>query len=191
METKEIARNLNHFVNEIRLGYKGTIDLSLLSEASERLKELESEKENLIHYNADLNNQLNEAEFHIEKLKKQLSEKPEWISVEDRLPEPLTSVLAYDYKNKRVGLFCFKNPENMVSFYSHWMPLPEPPKPKEPSFKDVFLKAFPKAEKVEDRPALCVHTVFPYVDECEMNGEMRCKKCWNQPYFEEEGEADA
>lgn len=196
METKEIARNLNHFVNEIRLGYKGTIDLSLLSEASERLKELESEKENLIHYNADLNNQLNEAEFHIEKLKKQLSEKPEWISVEDRLPEPLTSVLAYDYKNKRVGLFCFKNPENMVSFYSHWMPLPEPPKPKEPTFKDVFLKAFPKTIMNDSgTPRISFCTVFPYMRDGDVvcKKSMRCVECWNQPYFEpqEEGEADA
>lgn len=136
-------------------------------------------------------NRLEELEAEIAELKKHLSEKPEWISVEDRLPEEKVYCLTAVDGGDRAHFSIFMGEGFSHDDSTHWMPLPEPPKPKEPSFKDVFLKAFPKAEKVEDRPALCVHIVFPYVDECEMNGEMRCKKCWNQPYFEEEGEADA
>ena len=130
METKEIIQALKccHNLDECEdceyneLG--GFCEELLKRDAAQRLEELEAELR-----------------------KRTINDRPyEWISVEDRLPEPLTSVLAYDYKNKRVGLFCFKNPENMVSFYSHWMPLPEPPKPKEPTFKDKFLEAFPKAQ---------------------------------------------
>lgn len=129
-----------------------------------------------------------------EKLKKQLSEQqPEWISVEDEPPKEPGRILINRKNSTRVNTYSYKGNKKELKNFAYWMPMPiapEPPKPKEPTFRDVFLKAFPKAEKVEDRPALCVHTVFPYVDECEMNGGMRCKKCWNQPYFDEEGEAE-
>lgn len=184
METKEIARNLNHFVNEIRLDYKGTIDLSLLSEASERLKELESEKENLIHYNADLNNQLNEAEFHIEKLKKQLSEKPEWISVEERLPE-VTDKLHWVYRKcGKITLSTYYSNKNWdYDDVTYWMYFPGFPKPKEPTFKDVFLEKFPKASTNDKGdPKACRALIFGE-GRCHHN---KCSECWNQPYFEEE-----
>lgn len=133
---------------------------------------------------------LEELEAELEK--RTINDRPyERISVEDRLPEEKVYCLTAVDGGDRAHFSIFMGEGFSHDDSTHWMPLPEPPKPKEPSFKDVFLKAFPKAEKVEDRPALCVHIVFPYVDECEMNGEMRCKKCWNQPYFEEEGEADA
>lgn len=155
------------------------IDVGLVSDVAKMVKDLEK----------DCSRYLN----HISMLQEKIKNGNEWISVEERLPEPLTSVLAYDYKNKRVGLFCFKNPENMVSFYSHWMPLPEPPKPKELTFKDVFLKAFPKATILNPAVTIDCCAVFPWLlDEkgcCQM--DMTCSECWNQPYFDEEGEADA
>lgn len=77
---------------------------------------------------------------------------------------------------------------------THWMPLPEPPKPKVPTFKDVFLKAFPKCD-----PAMfgiyCARHIFHQI---KCDNQTFCDshigaECWNQPYFEpeEEGEADA
>lgn len=198
METKEIYQKLHQFVNEVSLGYKGTIDLNLLRGAADRLEELESKQENLIDYNADLNNRLDKAESHIEKLEKQLSEKqPEWISVEDRLPKEKDMVLAFamDKDHRFAFLSDDENWYNSNGFLelniTHWMPLPEPPKPKEPTFKDVFLKAFPKAQKYDEgTPIACAEDVFPQVkrhDHCDG----RCDKCWNLPYFEPEGEGEA
>ena len=139
MTIKEISPKLHQFVNEVSLGYKGTIDLNLIREAADRLEELESKQENLIDYSADLNNRLDKAESYTEKLEKQLAEN---------------------------------------------QPEPEPPKPKEPTFKDVFLKAFPKA--VYTDVDCC--TIFPkqfHPNTCNYV----CEDCWNQPYFEpkEEG----
>lgn len=108
METKEICQRLNQFVDEINVGGKHRVNLSLFSEAADRLEELEREKENIIHYNADLNNQLNKAEYHIEKLQKQLSEQqPEWISVKDRLPELGAKVLGVNRETGKVNSYTF------------------------------------------------------------------------------------
>ena len=74
MTIKEISPKLHQFVNEVSLGYKGTIDLNLIREAADRLEELESKQENLIDYSADLNNRLDKAESYTEKLEKQLAE---------------------------------------------------------------------------------------------------------------------
>lgn len=66
--------------------------------------------------------------------------KQEWISVEDRLPEESTNVLAYSTKyNEIIFLYyCGEDEwEDEKGFASakyygitHWMPLPEPPKMK-------------------------------------------------------------
>ena len=178
METKKIVESLrslvnyqgiHHFYHTGKYGDNFSVG-DVIDEAAERLEELESELE-----------------------KRTINDRPyEWISVEDRLPEPLTSVLAYDYKNKRVGLFCFKNPETMGSYYSHWMLLPEPPKPKEPTFKDVFLKAFPKTCNVCFTD-FCPKTFFESI-KCPLPvvcSEKTIEACWSQPYFEEETMADA
>lgn len=170
---------------------------------ADHLEKLESEKENLIHYNADLNNQLNKAESHIEKLKKQLSEQqPEWISVEDeRKPDEgetcivMTSTdCIYNVKYSKDG---FPN-AHRIRYWMHKPALPEPPKPKEPTFKDKFLEAFPKAPLNEDGfPVCCIGSIFPQMGGIEFVGrpcDGEHEKCWNQPYFEgegEEGEADA
>jgi hypothetical protein len=61
-----------------------------------------------------------------------------WISVKDRLPEVLESVLIlYAPTNEARNDYrmeCWNWPENPVyetQFVTHWMPLPEPPKEEE------------------------------------------------------------
>jgi hypothetical protein len=170
METKIIINALR----ECKKPYTVMLDVSA-EMIADRLEELETQ------------NSLLRAEKKFQKTF--YAQQPEWISVEERLPEPLTSVLAYDYKNKRIGVFCFANPEDIGVCISHWMPLPEPPKPKEPTFKDVFLKAFPKATILNPAVTIDCCAVFPWLlDEkgcCQM--DMTCEECWSQPYFEEEG----
>lgn len=61
-----------------------------------------------------------------------------------------------------------------------------------PTFKDVFLKAFPKAETRRDSgiPRIVCCSVFPYLNDgrsiCQRSEN--CSDCWNLPYFEEEKE---
>jgi hypothetical protein len=62
---------------------------------------------------------------------------PQWVSVKDRLPEPLQDVLiVYAPTNEVRNDFrmeCWNWPENPVhetQFVTHWQPLPEPPKEK-------------------------------------------------------------
>lgn len=197
METKKIVEKLNNFCESFFSKNVVEMDISLLEEAAERLEELESEKENLIHYNADLNNQLNKAESHIEKLEKQLSEQqPEWISVEDeRKPDDgetcivMTSTdCIYNFKYSEDG---FPTQRRI----RYWMHKPALPKPKEPTFKDVFLKAFPKAATNKlGTPFPCLEDIFTNVESlvCK-DSPTDCDTCWNQPYYEpkEEGEGDA
>lgn len=62
-----------------------------------------------------------------------------WISVKDRLPEPGTKVWAYQPKYQMPLKFISETAwgpmwsESITSAYygrvTHWMPLPEPPKP--------------------------------------------------------------
>lgn len=155
-----------------------------------------------VHMNA-LSERLHQQEAEIEKLVQERgtmrasSPTMEWISVEDRLPGAYGRYISYNGEDIKIRSFDpVRQGSWIIGEITHWMPLPEPPKPKEPTFKDVFLKAFPKAETVDGRPAFCIRKVFPYVQECNFSlikiGH-GCKECWNQPYFEpkEEGEADA
>lgn len=153
-----------------------------------------------VHMNA-LSERLHQQEAEIEKLVQERgtmrasSPTMEWISVDDeRKPNEGEKVITHSGTGTVSTCFYFAEagfPRSVV----HWMKY-EPPKPKEPTFKGVFLKEFPKAETVDGRPAFCVRKVFPYLQECNFSlikiGH-GCKECWNQPYFEpkEEGEADA
>lgn len=178
METKEIYQKLHQFVNEVSLGYKGTIDLNLLREAADRLKAMDV--------------QIYQHMEEIADLKKQLAEnQPEWISVEERLPEKGGYYLTVVENCERVCYSRLVLDKFGHDGVTHWMPLPEPPKPKEPAFKDVFLKKFPKAPIDEDGiPKACIADVFPWAKHEHCDGWM-CFEDWNQPYFEEEGKVDA
>lgn len=112
-------------------------------------------------------------------------QQPEWISVEDRLPGK-ELVICTD------GKYCFMNcihdmDDVTEDGVTHWMPLPEPPKPKESTFKDVFLGSFPKANIDMITHIICVRSIFPHTKPNMIDcAKYDCEKCWNQPYFEEE-----
>lgn len=58
----------------------------------------------------------------------------EWISVNDRLPEPGEDVLVCNHWGDIDTDMVWINPDGKTEFYfdktnvTHWMPLPEPPK---------------------------------------------------------------
>lgn len=132
-------------------------------------------------------NRLEELEAEIAELKKQLSEKPEWVSVEERLPKEFLKLYFVYRKRGKITLSTYY--PNKVWNYddvAYWMPFPGFPKPKKPTFKDVFLKAFPKTKIEQGIPKACVEYIFPWGKYPHCNSR-NCDKCWNQPYFEEEG----
>ena len=53
----------------------------------------------------------------------------EWISVKDRLPDKYDKVVAYC--EPFVGVQTFINKETFSMLFTHWMPLPSPPKQKD------------------------------------------------------------
>ena len=54
-----------------------------------------------------------------------------WISVEDKLPEPYTMVLVYTgYKTIDMIFYSEISGWNRCPNVTHWMPLPQPPKRK-------------------------------------------------------------
>lgn len=134
---------------------------------------------------------VSDAMEHIEELEKEVEyfaehRGYEWISVKDRLPKS-EFVLCTD------GKYCFMNiipdMEDVLEVCAtHWMPLPEPPKPKVPTFKDVFLEKFPKAATRNDGSLKsCAKVIFPYMKAGRCSFVDACVECWNQPYYEEEG----
>lgn len=158
---------------------------------AETAKEIADQLEGLKKENKTL-------KFNNQKLVKQLSEQPkpqtEWISVEDRLPEDRQSVLVYDNSCKKISCVTYIKEYGFTPVDDYWMPPPEPPKPKAPTFKDVFLKACHSARLDEDGlPVACRCDIYLYseTDGCQGEDGENCGWCWNQPYFEEEGEMDA
>lgn len=137
-------------------------DELLKRDAAERLEELDAELE-----------------------KRTINDRPyEWISVEDRLPEKDGYYLVAN-DDDRAHFTTFAAGNFISCGVTHWMPLPEPPKPKEPTFKDVFLSKFPKAAIECDTFHPCF--VFPWITTTLCNEVVKCSECWTQPYFEEEG----
>lgn len=184
METKQIIKTLRNCVD-----YPGGCQYDVVKQAADRLEELEDINEKWCEIEESNKARFAKKDKEISNLKKQLSEKqPEWISVEDG--KEMFNAFSYTgIRHNQFPRLVIVTDENRI--VTHWMML-DAPKPKEPTFKDVFLKAFPKAETVEDRPALCLHTIFPYVEMCNFTPEieLKCKECWNKPYFEEEGEQE-
>lgn len=205
METKEITDKLRSFYLDfvIRRVINADFDFEVFEFAASRLEQQEVKIEELHDFS-----EMQKEEISI--LKKQLSEKqPEWISVEDeRKPKHLQNYfVAYVFGNGKEHFFREAiyiadkgngivdgphfNDEGVDGMrVTHWMEIPkvsDPPKPKEPSFKDVFLKAFPKAQLYSDGiPIACRANIFG--EKCLMKS--KCSECWNQPYFEEEGGED-
>lgn len=167
METKEIVDKLRYVANYLPCyGESDTVKL-----AADRLEAMDA--------------QIYQHRAEIAELKKQLSEKQsEWISVEDgkEMPDSFSYTGIYHSQFPRLVVAIDEN-----SHATHWMML-DAPKPKEPTFKDVFLKAFPKATILNPAVTIDCCAVFPWLlDEkgcCQM--DMTCAECWNQPYFEEE-----
>lgn len=132
----------------------------------------------------------------IADLKKELAEReaaPGWISVEDRLPEKMGELCLVYRKSGDINLSVYFNHYWNYGDVTHWMPIPEPPKPKKKvkTYKDVFFEAFPNvplAKEIDGIPAACRSLIFGKSNKCSM--DPNCEDCWNQPYPEEEGEAE-
>lgn len=172
METKQMIDDLRGIAED--LAEKGeSFRIIAFEKIADRLEELDAELE-----------------------KRTINDRPyEWISVEDRLPDVNNLVLcwweSHDGERKDYGLATFQShgvwyvSNEGLYKVTHWKPLPEPPKPKEPTFKEVFLKAFPKAPLgYNGALKLCARNVFPQINCSLSNG---CAECWKQTYFEGEG----
>lgn len=192
MTTRELINALRSFYATFNATerLKQIFDFSPLELAADRLEELEKQSEAMIKKLCDKEDLVREAEGRFYELEKELDTlknakkpEPEWISVED---EPIPGEQSYIF-TALPKIIIKRNP--VTGEPAYWMRL-EPPQPKMPTFKDVFLEKFPKTESVDGRPAFCIRKVFPYVQECNFSlikiGH-GCKECWYQPYFEEEG----
>lgn len=173
MEVKKIV-NLLRKVE----GYIG-FNAEYANEIADALEEFERKKENLIDYNADLNNRLDKAESYIEKLEKQLSEKQEWISVEDeRKPNEGEKIIVHSETGAVSIRFYFAEAGfPRFPIVTHWMKY-EPPKQKKPTFMDVLLEKFPKAKPDEYGDVGACRNMLFGIDGCSrVNKDMNCKKC--------------
>lgn len=205
MKTKEMIEMLTCWSNDCHVwfdfdGHKASAAI-LLREAAHKLRE-----------NAIQEYEIETLKKLIGELRKELAERevaPGWISVEERMPFAeygesdnvlamcavgVIYMLYFDGSNwcyPAGDPYCAENKESKIT---HWMPLPKPPKPpkKVKTYKDVFLEKFPKAPVNKNNiPTFCIGCVFPQVQDIkEMDCDWEHEKCWNKPYFEEEGEAE-
>lgn len=195
-EIKEIAKKLRCFCESFLSDKIVEIDLGEFKEYADQLEELGKQLDEQKEINKQPANRC---------IDPKEGRQTEWISVEDALPEDLgyylVTVLDFDnYKYStsiakwRGRMFAAEDPDLGKNIcVIAWLPKSANPAPFVPTFRDIFLKRFPKTETIDGRPALCLHTIFPYVEMCDFAPqiELKCKECWSQPYFEEEGEADA
>ena len=198
METKEIVEKLRYFA-EYRLCHS---EISVAKEAADRLEELEKKNAKLKAEN-DTRKLFCETKDEINKdlyrslisMEQKLSEKqPEWISVEDeRKPDDGETCIVMSSTNCIYSRKYEKGGFPKSDRIRYWMHKPALPKPKEQTFKDVFLEKFPKAPVDKDGiPKACIANVFPWAKHENCDG-WECFEDWNQSYFElkEEGEGDA
>lgn len=110
--------------------------VSLKKYALEYINELESELEQEQQANAGFEIILNAAQMDAVTWKRKFeAAQPKWISVEERLPDQLEDVLAFN-RNGRYTWFSVAHVDRkqwwrggmMVHHVTHWMPLPQPPK---------------------------------------------------------------
>lgn len=120
----------------------------------------------------------------LEEKNKEYCKKMEWISVEDEPKPNEGEKIIVHSETGAVSIRFYFAEAGFPRFpiVTHWMKY-EPPKPKEPTFKDVFLKAFPKAIYLDVNCCAIFPEQFVH-DSCDNN----CEACWNRTYFEEAGE---
>ena len=198
METKEICQKLNQFIDEINVGGKHRVSLSLFGDAADRLEELEKHNEAMMKKLCDKEDLVREAEGRFYELEKELDTlknakkpEPEWISMEDGKEMP-DAISFTGIRHDQFPRLVIVTDENRI--VTHWMML-DAPKSKEPTFYEKFLEAFPNNRfRKDDPPAICRNDFFGYMGRCPMKNTenyVDCDVCWNQPYFEpEEGEAE-
>lgn len=164
-----------------------------------RVDELKLYVEKLKTENELLKVELDRSNTVLEIVRKSIDKQnPEWISVEDELPPAGKTILTFD-RYEEIHMHFFGNSKAAKGEITHWMPLPEPPKPKAKKFrkKPVVVDAYQTEKQV------VIHTlegnmtanVGDYII-TGVNGEKYpCKpdifEKTYEPYFEEEGEADA
>lgn len=140
--------------------------------------------------NISFGNVLDKAAERLEELERTINDRSyEWISVEDKpFPGLGRDCSAMWYLRPGEPCYFVHCRGKMDDEITHWMRI-EPPKPEGPTFKDKLLEAFPKA----DIAGIECCSVFPQLLSGERlcEREITCEECWNQPYFEEEGEMDA
>lgn len=161
--------------------------LSLLDNIEKKVNELSLYVDRLEAERDLLKVELERADTAIKIATKALETKqPEWISVEDELPPAGVTILAFD-RYGELHMHFFGNSKTAKGEITHWMPLPEPPKPKEPTFRDVFLEKFPNGliELIQEKT--CVNYFFRQFDAGNLKCD-DCEACWSQPYFETEEE---
>lgn len=182
MKTKEMIEMLTCWSNDCHVwfdfdGHKANAAI-LLREAAHKLRK------NAV----EINNQ----KYEIAALKKELTERkaaPEWISMEERLPEKMGELCIVNRKSGDINLSVYFNHYWNYGDVTHWMPIPEPPKAKKKvkTYTDVYLErmkeAFPEAVLDGSVTGKCRDKLFGINKPCTY----QCRDCWNQPYPEEEG----
>lgn len=185
MKTEEMIEMLTCWSNDCHVwfdfdGHKANAAI-LLREAAHKLKE-----------NAVQEYEIEVLKKRIVELKKDLVERdaaPGWISVEERMPEKMGELCLVYRKSGDINLSVYFNHYWNYGDVTHWMPIPESPKPKKKvkTYKDVFFAAFPNApldDDYEGIPKACIYDIFSNQKEiCS-----HCDACWDRPYPEEEGE---
>lgn len=162
-------------------------------EGSVLLKNAALKIERLCEDVSERNEKIGKLKKNNRKLRKELAERKTagWISVEDE-PLPVLS--------GEINMMWHMYPKDLpayIAFYgnganngvTHWMTL-EPPKPKVKTYTDVYLdrmkEAFPEAVLDGSVTGKCRDKLFGINKPCTY----QCRDCWNQPYPEEEGEAE-
>lgn len=201
METKKIIQALKHCHNldeceDCEYNELGGFCEELLKrDAAKRLEELEKKNAKLKAENdarklfCEAKDEINEdLRRSLISMEQQLSEKQsEWISVEDeRKPDDGETCIVMSSTNCIYSRKYEKGGFPKSDRIRYWMHKPALPKPKEPTFKDVFFEKFPKAIMYNDGiPLSCRASIFG--GKCSL-GSTKCFECWNQPYFETEEE---